>query len=73
MSAGSLDHKVLRRDPAVEGILPTYHRLDIANITAQVGVVNAYNRANLFALYVFTLHRTDQLPLVPTAGIEVEF
>jgi hypothetical protein len=31
-----------------------------------------YNRTNLFALDVFTLRRTDQLPIVPTAGIEVE-
>jgi hypothetical protein len=66
------------------GVLPNYHRLDISVdrvfhhgensvITLQAGVINAYNRANLFALDLFTLRRTDQLPLIPTAGIKFEF
>ncbi|MEX0601289.1 MAG: hypothetical protein WD205_11635, partial [Rhodothermales bacterium] len=69
-------------DEPYKGILPTYHRLDVtvahtmtvgfAEISLQAGVVNTYNRTNLFALDVFTLDRTDQLPLVPTVGIEVE-
>lgn len=70
-------------DRPYEGILPTYHRLDVtigrqmstraADITVQVGAINTYNRPNLFALDVFTLQRTDQLPFVPTVGIEIEF
>jgi hypothetical protein len=69
-------------DEPYRGILPAYHRLDLTvervltlrrvDITLQVGVINMYNRTNLFALDVFTLRRTDQLPIVPTAGIEVE-
>ncbi len=70
-------------DHPYEGVLPTYHRLDVtverqmslgpADLTVQAGAVNAYNRANLFALDIFTLQRTDQLPFVPTVGIEIEF
>ena len=68
-------------DRPFKGVLPTYHRLDVtvsremtvgfAEVTLQAGVLNAYDRTNLFALDVFTLRRTDQLPVVPTAGIEV--
>ncbi len=70
-------------DRPYEGVLPMYHRLDAtierqmslgaADLTVQVGAINVYNRANLFALDIFTLQRTDQLPFVPTAGIEIEF
>ena len=70
-------------DRPFEGLLPTYHRLDVTvrrtwslrfvEVTLQAGVINAYNRANLFALDLFTLDRTDQLPIVPTAGLEIEF
>ena len=42
-------------------------------ITIQAGVINAYDRGNLFSLDLFTLRRTDQLPLIPTAGIKFEF
>lgn len=69
-------------DQPYKGVLPAYHRLDVtveremslgfAMLTMQAGVVNAYNRRNLFALDVFTLRRTDQLPLVPTAGLKLE-
>ncbi len=69
-------------DEPYGGVLPTYHRLDVtvgrpmsfgfADMTVQAGVVNAYDRTNLFALDIFTLRRTDQLPLVPTFGIDVE-
>ena len=66
------------------GILPSYHRLDLSIdrvfqyrddsfITVQVGLVNAYDRANLFSLDIFTLRRNYQLPLIPTAGIKFEF
>ena len=66
------------------GLLPTYHRLDItlkriydlpgrAQLTAMVGLINAYDRRNLFYLDVFTLRRVDQLPLIPTFGVKIEF
>ena len=70
-------------DRPYEGVLPMYHRLDVtigrdmalgpADLTVQAGAINVYNRANLFALDIFTLQRTDQLPFVPTVGIEIEF
>ena len=65
------------------GLLPTYHRLDLtierefrtrsAVITAQIGAINLYNRRNLFALDLFTRERNYQLPIVPTAGLRVDF
>ncbi|MDE2732415.1 MAG: TonB-dependent receptor [Bacteroidota bacterium] len=64
------------------GILPTYHRLDLsvertmvagpAHIAAQISVINLYDRANIFYLDVFTLQRADQLPLLPSLGIKVD-
>lgn len=64
-------------------VLPTYHRLDVsiertfdvrnASITAQASLINAYDRANLFYLDVFTLQRADQLPLVPSFGLKIAF
>ena len=66
-----------------QGLLPTYHRLDISLerefvldkyiLTAQVGVINAYNRRNLFALDLFTTERNYQLPIVPVAGLKIDF
>ncbi len=71
-------------DRPFDGLLPAYHRLDISVerifqyrddsfITVQVGVINAYDQKNLFALDIFTLRRNNQLPLIPTAGIKFEF
>lgn len=65
------------------GRLPTYHRLDISldrefefgkrtAATIQLGLINAYDRPNLFYLDLFTLRRVDQLPLIPTIGIKVD-
>ncbi|MEP0548931.1 MAG: TonB-dependent receptor [Rhodothermales bacterium] len=63
--------------------LPTYHRLDVSvertfelnrlSLTAQAGLINAYDRRNLFAYDVFTLQRVDQLPVVPTFGLKAAF
>ena len=66
------------------GRLPAYHRLDISLdrefrigpttfLTIQTGVLNAYDRRNLFYLDLFTLRRVDQLPLIPTLGIKLEY
>ena len=61
--------------------LPAYHRFDVSvdreftlgasTVTAQVGLINAYDRQNLLAFDVFTLRRTDQLPLFPVFGVRV--
>ena len=66
------------------GILPTYHRLDITvgrdvdfgngiRLKALAGVINMYDRQNLFYLDVFTLRRVDQLPFIPTLGLKLEY
>jgi len=66
------------------GVLPTYHRLDASlervlalrsnvDLTLQAGVINAYDRSNLFYLDVFTLRSVDQLPVIPTFGIKLDF
>lgn len=64
------------------GILPAYHRLDasvnrafqigFSRVTLQASVINVYDRANVFYLDVFTLERSDQLPLIPSVGIKVD-
>ena len=63
-------------------LLPTYHRLDISlerefslnnfSLTMQLGVINVYNRRNLFALDLFTSERNYQLPVVPVVGLRVD-
>ena len=71
-------------DRPYEGILPSYHRLDLSVdrvfqyrddsfITIQAGVINVYNKSNLFSLDIFTAERNNQLPIIPTAGIKFEF
>lgn len=62
-------------------LLPDYHRLDVSvdrdfrfgwgMLTAQVGLINAYDRRNLFAYDIFTFQRVDQLPFIPTFGLRV--
>ncbi len=62
--------------------LPTYHRLDVSVdrefsltsglLTVQAGLLNAYDRRNLFAFDVFTLDRVDQLPIIPTIGLRFD-
>ncbi len=66
------------------GRLPTYHRLDVTleygvavssdvRLTGQVGAINAYDRSNFFYLDLFTLRRVDQLPLIPSFGLKLEY
>ena len=65
------------------GVLPAYHRLDISidrtfpfkggSFAVQAGIINVYDRANLFALDLFTLEQTMQLPFIPTLGLKFEF
>ena len=76
------DVRVLYDEP-FGGQLPYYHRLDLSVdrsfdfkggvFTLQAGVINVYDRTNIFALDVFTLERTDQLPVIPTLGAKIEF
>ncbi|WP_420456716.1 TonB-dependent receptor [Rubrivirga sp.] len=64
------------------GRLPTFHRLDLSadrtfalspdlDLTAQVALINAYDRANVFYYDTFTLRRVDQLPLIPSFGLKI--
>ena len=63
-------------------LLPDYHRLDLSVdrefrlraglLTLQAGVLNTYDRRNLFAFDIFTLDRVDQLPLIPTFGLRFQ-
>jgi hypothetical protein len=65
-----------------EGRLPAYHRLDISVERAfelhraegkiQAGVVNAYDRPNVFYYDLFEARRVNQLPVIPSVGIKVE-
>lgn len=76
------DIRVIYDEP-FGGVLPTYHRLDVSvdrvfpftggAFTMQAGVINVYDRANLFALDLFTLEQTFQLPIVPTVGMKIDF
>ena len=70
-------------DRPYSGRLPTYHRLDIsierefelkagANLRFNAGLINSYNRENLFYFDLFTLGRANQLPLVPSFGVKLE-
>lgn len=66
-----------------QGELPAYHRLDLSvdrrfsfdgySLILQAGVINLYNRKNLFALDTFTQRRTNQLPRIWTLGFKFEF
>lgn len=67
-----------------DGILPTYHRLDVAiersfslaptvELAAQASVVNAYDRPNIFYLDTYTLQRANQLPLTPSLGLALRY
>lgn len=62
--------------------LPTYHRLDLSiehrfqqsfgDVTLQGGVINAYDRSNIFEYNIFSGNRVDQLPLIPSFGLRVD-
>ncbi|MDZ4700757.1 MAG: TonB-dependent receptor [Rhodothermales bacterium] len=65
-----------------EGKQPAYQRVDVwlerrierkrTVATLRAGVVNLFNRSNLFYFDLFTFKRVDQLPLVPSIGFKVE-
>lgn len=70
-------------DEPYAGRLPDYHRLDIsvermfrlnsgATLTFNVGMINTYDRENLFYYDLFTLGRANQLPFVPSVGVKLE-
>jgi hypothetical protein len=66
-------------DRPFNGRLPMTHRLDVSierafeiragELVAQAGVVNAYDRRNMFYYDLYTGRRADQLPLAPFASL----
>jgi hypothetical protein len=73
--------RVLYGEP-YDGRLPDYHRFDVslarrfpfkaAALTVQAGLINGYDRRNLFYMDLFTLQRVDQMPLIPSLGLKLE-
>lgn len=66
-------------DRPFTGRLPMVHRLDVSierqlelsfgELVVQAGVINAYDRRNMFYYDLFTGRRLDQLPLAPYAAV----
>lgn len=62
--------------------LPTYHRLDMTyektfaipggSLTGMAGLINVYDRNNIFEYNIFTGNRVDQLPIIPSLGVRVD-
>lgn len=66
------------------GRLPYYHRLDISlskywdlgehsQLEANFSVTNVYNRANIFYFDREDFNRVDQLPIMPSIGLNLTF
>ena len=71
-------------EPVNTGRLPYYHRLDItvkrkfelstnATLEANAGVTNVYNRKNIFYQDRITNQRVNQLPFLPSLGLNLLF
>ena len=62
--------------------LPAYHRLDLTlerrftvggmQATLQAALINVYDRANIFDYDLLARRRINQLPLIPSLGLNVE-
>lgn len=69
-------------DRPFEGRTPAFHRLDVSVnrslrlgqvfMDVQAGVINTYNRSNLFYYDVFTQRRIDQLPFAPYLSLKMK-
>jgi hypothetical protein len=66
------------------GRLPNYHRLDFnikrrfdlsahSKLEINAGATNVYNRNNIFYIDRITFNRVDQLPIIPTLGLNFTF
>ena len=66
------------------GRLPNYHRLDLTinkvfvftknmKLELNLGVTNVYNRANIFYFDRLEYNRVDQLPIMPSFGMNFTF
>jgi len=70
--------------PINEGRLPWYHRLDASiqrvwtlseyqTLEFSFSIMNLYNRQNVFYVNRITLERVNQLPILPTVGLNWRF
>lgn len=66
------------------GRLPYYHRLDLSlsktirfsenrDIVIDASITNAYNRQNIFYFDRLTYNRVDQLPVLASLGVKINF
>lgn len=68
-------------DQPFSGRTPVFHRMDVSvnrtlhvgttRMEMQLGVINSYNRTNLFYYDVFTQRRIDQLPFAPYGSFKI--
>jgi hypothetical protein len=69
-------------DRPYQGRMPAVHRLDVSlkrsfglgvgALDVQLGVINAYDRRNMFYYDIYTGRRIDQLPLVPYLSLRLK-
>ncbi len=75
---------ILYSDERNDGRLPYYHRLDLSftskfefskytNLETVFSVSNAYNRENIFYFDRVRYERVDQLPIIPSIGLKLNF
>ena len=73
--------RILYSEP-YNGRMPWYHRLDVSvsrdfelggstRLETQLGVINAYNRRNIFNFDYGTLQRVDQSPFFPYLSVRM--
>jgi hypothetical protein len=66
------------------GFLPYYHRLDAnlkkkfavsenSTLEVNVGATNLYNRKNIFYVDRVTQEKVNQLPFMPSVGVNLTF
>jgi hypothetical protein len=64
--------------------MPVYHRLDVsasytyrfaigAEVEFAAGVINTYDRRNVYSLDLATLQRVDQMPFFPYLSLKSGF
>ena len=67
-----------------QGRLPYYHRLDLSikktykfknksSLEINAGIINGYNRSNIFYVDRVTGARVNQLPILPSVGVNWDF
>lgn len=81
VTAEAGEYRVLFERP-YQGRLPMYHRLDISaehqvllsrtSLTLKAGLMNAYDRNNLFYYDVWSLRRVSQMAILPWVGVKLD-